>query len=56
MCIAEPLDKLTKMAVKEFSPIRNRGLGRTSLILEDPRGPEHIGVGLLQRILNLNLT
>ncbi|KAJ1309144.1 hypothetical protein OPQ81_004817 [Rhizoctonia solani] len=40
----ESLDDLTSMVVKEFSPVKNRGLGRTPLMLEDPRGPEHNGI------------
>ncbi|ELU45408.1 insulin-degrading enzyme [Rhizoctonia solani AG-1 IA] len=41
----ESLDDLTNMTVREFSAVKNRGLGRTPLMLEDPRGPEHNGVG-----------
>ncbi|KAF8743460.1 Peptidase M16, partial [Rhizoctonia solani] len=40
----ESLDDLTNMTVREFSAVKNRGLGRTPLMLEDPRGPEHNGI------------
>ncbi|CAE6451275.1 unnamed protein product [Rhizoctonia solani] len=40
----ESLDDLTSMVVKEFSAVKNRGLGRTPLMLEDPRGAEHNGI------------
>ncbi|KAH7343303.1 Metalloenzyme, LuxS/M16 peptidase-like protein [Rhizoctonia solani] len=40
----ESLDDLTSMVVKEFSAVKNRGLGRTPLMLEDARGEEHKGI------------
>ncbi|CAE6447519.1 unnamed protein product [Rhizoctonia solani] len=40
----ESLDDLTSMVVKEFSAVKNRGLGRTPLMLDDPRGAEHKGI------------
>ncbi|KDN37075.1 hypothetical protein RSAG8_10428, partial [Rhizoctonia solani AG-8 WAC10335] len=40
----ESLDDLTSMVVKEFSAVKNRGLGRTPLMLENPRGAEHNGI------------
>ncbi|CEL63782.1 insulysin [Rhizoctonia solani AG-1 IB] len=40
----ESLDDLTNMVVREFSAVKNRGLGRTPLMLEDPRGTEHNGI------------
>ncbi|KAG9128505.1 Insulinase (Peptidase M16) [Ceratobasidium sp. 392] len=40
----ESLDDLSEMVVKEFSAVKNRGIGRTPLMLEDPRGAEHNGI------------
>ncbi|CUA67752.1 insulysin [Rhizoctonia solani] len=40
----ESLDDLTSMVVKEFSAVKNRGVGRTPLMLDDPRGAEHKGI------------
>ncbi|CAE7211015.1 unnamed protein product [Rhizoctonia solani] len=40
----ESLDDLTNMAVKEFTAVKNQGLGRTPPMLEDPRGAEHSGI------------
>ncbi|KAF8605452.1 insulin-degrading enzyme [Ceratobasidium sp. AG-I] len=40
----ESLDELVQIVVKEFSPIKNRAIGRTPLMLEDPRGAEHDGI------------
>ncbi|KAG8705888.1 Insulinase (Peptidase M16), partial [Ceratobasidium sp. 395] len=40
----ESLDDLSEMVVKEFSAVKNRNIGRTPLMLEDPRGPEHNGI------------
>lgn len=40
----EPLDELTRMAVKEFSAIKNRGLGRTPLMLEEARDAAQNGI------------
>lgn len=42
--LVESLDELAQMVVKNFSPIKNRAVGRTPLMLEDPRGTEHNGV------------
>ncbi|QRV87985.1 insulysin [Ceratobasidium sp. AG-Ba] len=40
----ESLDDLSGMVVKEFSAVKNRNIGRTPLMLEDPRGAEHNGI------------
>ncbi|KAG9103374.1 Insulinase (Peptidase M16) [Ceratobasidium sp. 370] len=40
----ESLDELSEMVVREFSAVKNRNIGRTPLMLENPRGAEHNGI------------
>ncbi|KAG8689157.1 Insulinase (Peptidase M16) [Ceratobasidium sp. 394] len=40
----ESLDELSEMVVREFSAVKNRNIGRTPPMLEDPRGGEHNGI------------